>query len=106
MNKNMEKYPPRDLADLVKKQLEDDFLCYPELKVVNGMVKIYEEPDSDSNYTKAPLETRLTVVETKPSRNSKSTMALVSGDFCKFNGEFIFYNGWVSLSSDNLVLSN
>ena len=100
----MEKYSPYSLADLVMKELEDDPLCYPVLRVVNGMVKIYEEPDSNSNYMFAPPETRLTVIETRPSRNSKSTMALVSGEFCKFNGEYNFYDGWVSLSSDNLVL--
>ena len=100
----MEKYPPRDLADLVKEQLEHGPLCYPTLRVVNGMVKIYEEPDSDSNYTKVPPTTRLTAIETKPSRYSKSIMAHVIGKLCKHDGTYNFYEGWVSLSSDNLVL--
>ena len=100
----MEKYPPLSLADLVERQLKDDLVSYPELKVVNGMVKIYEEPDSDSNYTKVPPTTRLTAIETKPSRYSKSIMAHVIGKLCKHDGTYNFYEGWVSLSSDNLVL--
>lgn len=101
----MEKYSPCDLADLVKEQLEHDPLCYPALRVVNGMVKVYEEPDSTSPFVKVPPKTRLTVVETRPSRNSKSTMALVSGEFCQSNGAYVVYDGWVSLSSDNLILT-
>lgn len=93
------------MADLVKEQLEHDPLCYPALRVVNGMVKLYKEPDSNSSYIKAPPRTRLTVIDTKPSRNSKSTMALVSGEFCQLDGEYVVYDGWVSLSSDNLMLT-
>ena len=97
----MEKYPPLSLADLVERQLKDDLVSYPELKVVNGIVKVYDEPDSSTYFEKVPPTTRLTVIETKPSRNSKSIMAHVTDGFYKFDGT---YDGWVSLSSDNLVL--
>lgn len=98
----MEKYPPLSLADLVERQLNDDLASYPELKVVNGIVKVYDEPDSSTYFEKVPPTTRLTVIETKPSRNSKSIMAHVSSEF--YGGTYNFYDGWVSLNSDNLIL--
>lgn len=77
---------------------------YPKLKVVNGIVRVYDEPDSSSNYTRIPPGTHLIATETRPSRNSSAIMALIKGKYCNTNDEYYAVEGWVSLSSNNLTL--
>lgn len=100
----MEKYNPKTLAELVEEQINDLSVSYPDLKVVNGIVKVYVEPDSSSNYIRIPQGTRLLATETRPSRNSSSIMAFVEGDYYDINNEYHRVKGWVSLSSNNLML--
>ena len=76
---------------------------YPKLKVVNGVVRVYEEPDSSSNYIRIPQGTFLTATETCPSYNSSAIMALVEGDYCDTNDEYHKVKGWVSLNSNHLT---
>ena len=97
-------YNPKTLAELVREQIDDLSVSYPKLKVVNGIVRVYVEPDSSSNYTRVPQGTRLLVTETRPSRNSSSIMAFVEGECCDIYGEYHTVEGWVSLSSNHLTI--
>ena len=97
-------YNPKTLAELVREQIDDLSVSYPKLKVVNGIVRVYDEPDSSSNYTRIPQGTRLLVTDTHPSRTSSATMAFVEGECLDINGEYHIIKGWVSLNSNHLTI--
>lgn len=92
------------MAELVREQINDLSVSYPKLEVINGMVRVYIKPDSNSSYVSIPPGTHLIATETHPSRNSSAIMALVEGEYCNINGECYTVKGWVSLSSNNLTI--
>lgn len=107
---------PVTITDIVTEQLKDASASFPKLKVVNGMVRVYDEPDSSSKYVRIPQGTELTVLETCPSRTSQSVMALVTGRCSSIDkeqcpgrryavdGDLMICDGWVSLSSNHIAL--
>lgn len=97
-------YNPKTLTELVMEQINDHSLPYPKLKVVHGIVRVYDEPDSSSNYTRIPQGTFLIATRTRPSRTSSAIMALVEGDCLDTNGEYHKIKGWVSLNSNHLTI--